>query len=174
MIKQLPDKWVRKAIHNAINNCNVVDELDNTIYYLQDGEGNNIQDGLGNDIQVVNEVQIPCYDSRVPTNGNKTHYVLMTTQTNRVSKTNKCEDMYESSILLDVVTIYNGSGNTGSRVLADNILDKVRDLTNNLVLDVSSNLVVQRQTQDFPNDLVSVTKNQNVFRKLMRLELTIV
>jgi hypothetical protein len=150
MIKQLPDKWVRKAIHTAINNCSVLDVLNST------------------------NVTTPCYDSRVPTNGNKTHYVLMTTQTNRVAKTNKCEDMYESSILLDIVTIYNGSGNVGSRVLADNILDKVRELTNDLVLDVTSSLVVQRQTQDFPNDIVSITKTQNVFRKLMRLELTIV
>ena len=150
MIKQLPDKWVRKAIHTAINNCSVLDVLNST------------------------NVTIPCYDSRVPTSGNKTHYILMTTQTNRVSKTNKCEDMYESSILLDIVTIYNGSGNVGSRVLADNILDKVRELTNDLVLDVTSSLVVQRQTQDFPNDIVSITKTQNVFRKLMRLELTIV
>lgn len=149
MIKQLPDTWVRKAVHTAINNCSVLDVLNST------------------------NVTVPCYDSRVPTNGNNTHYILMSTQTNRVAKTNKCEDMYESSILLDIVTIYNGTGNTGSRVLADNILDKVRELTNNLVLDLSSNLVVQRQTQDFPNDIVSITKNQNVFRKLMRLELTI-
>tara|TARA_R110000803_G_scaffold23069_5_gene56866 strand:+ start:2291 stop:2743 length:453 start_codon:yes stop_codon:yes gene_type:complete len=149
MIKQLPDTWVRKAVHTAINNCSVLDVLSSTT------------------------IQVPCYDSRVPTNGNNTHYILMSTQTNRVAKTNKCEDMYESSILLDIVTIYNGTGNTGSRVLADNILDKVRELTNNLVLDLSSNLVVQRQTQDFPNDIVSITKNQNVFRKLMRLELTI-
>ena len=173
MIKQLPDSWVRKAVYTAINNCSVVDPFDTTVVYLQDNQGNNVQDGDGNNIQVLNTILIPCYDSRVPTNGNKTRYILMSTQTNRVAKTNKCEDMYESSILLDIVTIYNGTGNTGSRALADNILDKVRELTNNLVLDVSSNLVVQRQTQDFPNDIVSITKNQNVFRKLMRLELTI-
>ena len=30
MIKQLPDKWVRKAIHTAINNCSVLDVLNST------------------------------------------------------------------------------------------------------------------------------------------------
>lgn len=149
MIKQLPDKWVRKAIYDAINNLIVLNELTNET------------------------IQIPCYDSRVTANGSKNYYILMSTQTSQVSKTNKCEDMYESSILLDIVTIYNGAGNVGSRVLADNILDKVRELTNDLTLDVSSNLTVLRQTQEFPNDIVSITKNQNVFRKLMRLELTI-
>jgi len=81
--------------------------------------------------------------------------------------------MYESSILIDVFTSYKGSGNTGSRLLSDNIMDAVRNATNDLILDVSSGLVIQRQTQDFPNDIVSITKNENVFRKLMRLELTI-
>jgi hypothetical protein len=41
------------------------------------------------------------------------------------------------------------------------------------VLDVASGLVVQKQIQDFPNDIVTITENENIFRKLMRLELTI-
>jgi hypothetical protein len=99
--------------------------------------------------------------------------ITLTTQTNRVDKFNKCEDVYESSILLDIVTKYNSTGNAGTRLFSDNILEKVRELTNNLVLDVASNLFIQRQTQDFPNDIVSFTATQSVFRKLMRLELTI-
>lgn len=143
MNKALPDKWVRKAVHTAINNL------------------------------VVDSKTIKCYDSRVTGRNIPNHYTIMSTQTNVVSKTNKCEDMYESSILIDVFTSYKGSGNTGSRLLSDNIMDAVRNATNNLTLDVSSGLVVQRQTQDFPNDIVSITENQNIFRKLMRLELTI-
>ena len=149
MDKNIPDKWVRKAIYTAINNMTVVDEL------------------------TSQPLQVPCFDSRVPTENSKYYYVLLTTQTNRVSKFNKCEDVYESSILLDIVTKFNTTGNAGTRLLSDNILDKVRDLTNNLVLDAASNLIIQRQTQDFPNDIVSITPTQSVFRKLMRLELTI-
>ena len=143
MIKQLPDKYIRKAVFDAVNNL------------------------------VVDTLTIPAYDSRVSGNTIPQHFILMTTQTNQVNKMTKCGDVWESSILIDIVTTYDGSGNTGSRLLSDNILDAVRNATNNLVLDVASGLVVQKQTQDFPNDIVTITENENIFRKLMRLELTI-
>ena len=143
MIKQLPDKYIRKAVFDAVNNL------------------------------VVDTLTIPAYDSRVTGNVIPQHFILMTTQTNQVNKMTKCEDTWESSILIDIVTTYDGSGNTGSRLLSDNILDAVRNATNNLVLDVASGLVVQKQIQDFPNDIVTITENENIFRKLMRLELTI-
>jgi hypothetical protein len=143
MIKQLPDKYVRKAVFDAVNNI------------------------------VVDTLTIPAYDSRVTGSVIPQHFILMTTQTNQVNQMTKCGDVWESSILIDIVTTYDGSGNTGSRLLADNILDAVRNATNNLVLDVSSGLVVQKQIQDFPNDIVTITENENIFRKLMRLELTI-
>ena len=143
MIKQLPDKYVRKAVFDAVNNI------------------------------VVDTLTIPAYDSRVTGSVIPQHFILMTTQTNQVNQMTKCGDVWESSILIDIVTTYDGSGNTGSRLLSDNILDAVRNATNNLVLDVSSGLVVQKQIQDFPNDIVTITENENIFRKLMRLELTI-
>ena len=143
MIKQLPDKYIRKAVFDAVNNL------------------------------VVDTLTIPAYDSRVSGNVIPQHFILMTTQTNQVNQMTKCGDVWESSILIDIVTTYDGSGNTGSRLLSDNILDAVRNATNNLVLDVASGLVVQKQIQDFPNDIVTITENENIFRKLMRLELTI-
>ena len=146
MDKNIPDKWVRKAIYTAINNMTVLDQLNSQ------------------------SLQVPCFDSRVPTNNYKDYYVLLTTQTNRVDKRTKCDYNWESSILLDIVTKYSGSGNPGTRLFSDNILDKARELTNNLVLDAASNLAVIRQTQDFPNDIVSFTPDENVFRKLMRIE----
>ena len=143
MIKQLPNKYIRKAVFNAVNNI------------------------------VVDTLTIPAFDSRVSGNVIPQHFILMTTQTNQVNQMTKCGDVWESSILIDIVTTYDGSGNTGSRLLSDNILDAVRNATNNLVLDVASGLVVQKQIQDFPNDIVTITENENIFRKLMRLELTI-
>lgn len=143
MIKQLPDKYVRKAVFDAVNNL------------------------------VVDTLTIPAFDSRVSGNVIPQHFILMTTQTNQVNQMTKCGDVWESSILIDIVTTYDGSGNPGSRLLSDNILNAVRNATNNLVLDVSSGLVVQKQIQDFPNDIVTITENENIFRKLMRLELTI-
>lgn len=143
MNKTLPDKFVRKAVFDAINNI------------------------------VVDTLTIPCFDSEVPEGLEVDHYVLMTTQTNTVDKSNKCEYWYESSILLDIVTSYSGVGNPGSRLLADNIADAVRSATDVLTLDVASGLVVLRQTQSFPNDVVTKTSVENIFRKFIRIELTI-
>jgi hypothetical protein len=149
MIKTLPEKWIRKAIFDVINNISVVDEM-------------------SGDVLVVK-----CYDSRVMADNDITQYVLMTTQTNTVDKSTKCGNRWESSILLDIVTTFNGAGNYGSRLLADNILDKVRELTDSLTLDVASGLEVVYQSQDFPNDLVTVTSTENIYRKFMRIELLI-
>ena len=149
MIKTLPDKWIRKAIFDVVNNISVVDEM-------------------SGDVLVVK-----CYDSRVMADNDITQYVLMTTQTNTVDKSTKCGNRWESSILLDIVTTFNGAGNYGSRLLADNILDKVRALTDSLTLDVASGLEVVYQSQDFPNDLVTVTSTENIYRKFMRIELLI-
>jgi hypothetical protein len=143
MNKSLPDKWVRKAVFDAINDI------------------------------VVDTLTIPCFDSEVPEGLEVDHYVLMTTQTNTVDKSNKCEYWYESSILLDIVTSYSGVGNPGSRLLADNIADAVRSATDVLTLDAGSGLVVLRQTQSFPNDVVTKTSVENIFRKFIRIELTI-
>lgn len=142
MNKSLPDKWIRKAIFDAINNITV--------------------DG----------VQVPCYDSRI-LDETKDYYILLTTQTNEVINDNKCEKRWQSSILIDVVTIYNGIGNTGSRLFADNILDAVRNATNDLTLDVSSGLVKEWQRESFPNDIILSLENKNVYRKLMRIEMQI-
>ena len=149
MIKTLPDKWIRKAIFDVINNISVVDEM-------------------SGDVLVVK-----CYDSRVMADNDVTQYVLMTTQTNTVDKSTKCGNRWESSILLDIVTTFNGAGNYGSRLLADNILDKVRELTDELVLDVASSLEIVSQVQSFPSDLVSTNINTVVYRKFLRIEFLI-
>ena len=142
MVKTLPDKWIRKAVFEAINNI------------------------------VVDTITIPCYDTRV-TSGIEDNYTLMMGQSNEVDKINKCADKWESQILIEVYTSYDSPGNTGSRLLADNILDKVRELTDTLILDVASGLEIVTQNQSFPNDLESTTTNQNVYRKFIRIEFLI-
>lgn len=143
MNKNLPDKWIRKAVYDAINNISV--------------DGN----------------IIPCYDSKVTGRNKKPHYVLITTQNNIAENVNKCEKQWRSFILLDIVTTYKNSGNTGSRLLADNILDEVRNLTDNLTLDVSSGLKIVWQKDTFPNDIVTITDNNSIYRKFLRIELYI-
>ena len=143
MIKTLPDKWVRKAVYTAINNID------------------------------VNGVKIPCFDTRVPNNDKRSFYVLMSTQSNDVNKTVKCEYSWNSQILLDVITAYDINGNTGSRKMADDILDAIKTATDSLVLDVASNLKIVTQTQSFPADFETETVNEIVYRKLMRIEFLI-
>jgi len=121
---------------------------------------------------VVDTKTIPCYDYRVTGNAVK-NYTLITTQSNEVDKSIKCGYRWESSVLIEVFSSYSASGNTGSRLLADNILNSVRDLTKSLTLDVASGLEVIDLDQSFPNDLVATSNNENIYRKFIRIELLI-
>ena len=146
MNKTLPDKWVRKAVWDAINDI------------------------------VVDSLVIPCYDTHVTYNAQKdepSHYVLMTTQTNDVDKRNKCEWFYESSILLDIITSFSGAGNNGSRLLVDNITDACRNALQDLTLDGESGLEVVQETMNFPADITTDTGAEVIMRKFLRLELRI-
>ena len=142
MSKTLPDKWIRKAVFDQINNI------------------------------VVDGVTVPCYDYNL-TGEKKSAYILLTTQISPSVNNTKCDIKWNSSILIDIVTRYSKSGNTGSRLLADNIGDEVRNLTSSLSLDPASGLTIVWQRQDFEPDLMLPTKNEIVFRKLLRLEFMI-
>jgi len=141
----LPDKYVRKAIWTLLGGASGI---------------------------TVNTNTVKCYDTRVTGSTLPKYYILMTTQTNRVDEVVKCGDRWESSILLDIVTRYIGTGNTGSRLLADDIAEAVRNaLETDLTLEGGLNIIHQKL--DFPNDLSSVTENENIFRKFIRVELSI-
>ena len=143
MNKSLPDKWIRKAIFDLIDEITVDGE---TIY---------------------------CYDTRVTGPLDPDFYVIMSTQSNEVDKSSKCEHNWDSDILLDVRTIDRLTGNVGSRKLVDNILDAVRNLVKDITLDVSSGLTITRRTLDFPNDLNEVNESEIIYRKFLRLTLFI-
>lgn len=121
---------------------------------------------------VVDGNTINCYDTRL-TGVQKNNYIVLSTQSNEVDKRTKCGYDWQSSILIDIITRYKLSGNTGSRLLADNILDKVRELTDSLTLDVASGLEIVTQTQSFPSDLQSETNNELIYRKFIRIEFLI-
>lgn len=140
MEKSNPNKHIRKAIYSAINGM------------------------------IVNGIAIPCYDTRVKPTENPNFYVLMTTQTKTVDKANKCEYRWNCDILLDVVTRYQTTGNAGSRMLADDIEDKLMDLTNNLVVIGFTNI-----TQTFAQEtqLDNINTTEIVYRNLARITLTL-
>ena len=138
----LPDKYIRKALFTLINNIE------------------------------VNGETITIHDSKITGSTIPSHYILMTTQTNSTNERVKCGDRWDSSILLDIVTRYGATGNTGSRLLADDIAEAVRKLLENkLVLSDDLNIITQKL--NFPDDITSETDSENIFRKFIRIELTI-
>lgn len=149
MIKALPDKWIRKAIYDAINGMNITNPYTSEV------------------------ISVPCYDYRVTSDNTKNHFVLITTQSSDVEQITKCENSYVSRVTIDVVTSFAGSGNPGSRLLSELIADEIRQRVHNLQLDASSGLHIMKQIETFPNDISTITQNENIFRKLLILELTI-
>ena len=143
MNKTLPDTHIRTALFSVLNGI------------------------------IVDGKTINCYDTRVSGNTKPKYYILLSTQTNEVQESNKCEKQWLSSCLIDVVTVYPSRGNTGSRKLADSIMNEVRSLTDDFQLSIDSGLKIIDIKQSFPNDISTTTPNQNIFRKLMRLELEI-
>jgi len=143
MNKTFPDRWIRKAIFDKL-------------------------DGI-----VVGSDTINCYDTRITGANIPDDYIIMSTQTALVEKTNKCEYFWNSSILLDVYTTYERPGNPGSRLKLDNIMDVVRQETDVLTLDVGSGLSIVSQIQSFPNDITTTTDNEIIYRKFCRIEMVI-
>ena len=113
----------------------------------------------------------PCYDSRVTGSIIPDLYILITTQSNQVDDGTKCGNFWKNNTLVEIISKYSGTLNTGSRLQADDLLDSVRAALLNLTIDGGLNII--KQEMDFPNDLTTITINENVFRKFIRLELTI-
>lgn len=143
MNKNLPNKWIRTAVFDVV-------------------------DGITVDGKLIN-----CYDTNVTGSSIPDEYVVLSTQSNDVDKGNKCEYFWDSDILIDIITRYPDTGNTGSRLLADNICDEVRSLTDTLVLDPASGLSIIWQNQTFPDSLTSHSDNTIIFRNLIRISLKI-
>lgn len=143
MNKSLPDKWVRKAVSDLVDGIN------------------------------VNGETISVYDTKVTGADQPDFYVIMSSQTDLVDKSSKCEHNWDSEILLDVRATYERSGNPGSRVQADDTLDAIRDLVKDIQLDVASGLSVTRRTFAFPNDLSEIDNSTTIYRKFLRMTLFI-
>lgn len=146
MNKALPDKWIRKAVYDAFNGTLVDGE---TIYIY--------------DTKVTNDANADIPD----------HYVIQSTQNNEVDKGDKCEWNWESYLLLDITTKFSKHGNQGSRLLADNILEALKDALSDLTLDVASGLEILNIRMSFPSDLSATSNGKIIYRKFLRLQLYI-
>jgi hypothetical protein len=116
---------------------------------------------------IVNPVY-PCFDMQVTGNKNPDNYVLMTSQSKTIDKATKCNYRWECSLLLDIVTVYKGSGNTGSRVKGDDMEGAIYELIKDI--EITGYTVVNR-TFSFPDSLSLKTDTENIFRNFIRIEL---
>ena len=121
---------------------------------------------------IVDTKEIPTYDTYATTDCPDC-YVIMSNQSNAENKANKCDSRYNSNILIDCITRYPGPGNTGSRLLADNIAQEVLNRVEGMQIDPVSELQILTQTITTPNDITVKTPTENVFRKLIRLDFQI-
>ena len=139
MVSINPDKFIRKAISDNINNI------------------------------VVSGKIIPCYDSRA-TNA-PSNYVLLTAQTKEVLKETKCDYEWETSTLIEIYTKVSSSGNTGSRVLLNDIEQAIYTLLlPKLTVQGFSNIT---QNITFENSLETITDTEIIFRSFLRLNITL-
>ena len=139
MVSINPDKHIRKAIFDKINNI------------------------------VVSGKTIPCYDSRA-TNA-PSNYVLLTAQTKEVLKETKCEYEWETSTLIEIYTKVSSSGNTGSRVLLNDIEQAIYTLLlPKLTVQGFTNIT---QNITFENSLETITDTEIIFRSFLRLNITL-
>ena len=144
MVKTFPDKFIRKAIFNLL-------------------------DGTTVDGKTIN-----CFDSRLSAGANRSNYYLMSLQTNLVDNDNKCDANWQSDIRLECVSIYQSTGNTGSRLMADNMADNMRNLlSGTITLDPTANLTVNWQKLSNYTDLVTPSGTQIIYRKIAILDLYI-
>lgn len=111
-----------------------------------------------------------CYDMQVTGKVNPTEYVIISTQDKEIDKATKCGDRWVVSTLLDIVCIYNGAGNVGSRLKNDDMENTILGLIANI--NISGYTVINR-TYEFPSNLDSSTSTQTVYRNFIRLVLTL-
>jgi hypothetical protein len=141
MVTVNPDKYIRLAVFDLINDI------------------------------VVNTKTIKCFDTRVTGNAKLKEYVLLTSQTKEVLKENKCEYEWQTSLLIEIYTKTSSAGNSGTRVLLNDIEQAVMTLLNpKIVIDGFTNIT---QNIEYETQLETITDTENIFRSFLRLNITL-
>jgi hypothetical protein len=119
---------------------------------------------------IVSTKLINSFDSRA-LNAPK-EYVLLTTQSKEVEKANKCSYRWESSLLIEIYTKSTSSGNTGSRLLLNDIEQAIYTLL--IPKLIVENFETLTQNITFENQLETITDTEIIFRSFLRLNLTLI
>jgi hypothetical protein len=112
----------------------------------------------------------PCFDTQVTGDSNPNQYVLISTQDKEIDKNTKCSYQWISYTLLDLVCIYNGAGNVGSRLANDQMEDTIMALIENIEVE---GFTVKNRRYEFPSNINTTTSTQSVFRSFIRVILTL-
>lgn len=142
MITKNPDKHIRKAIYTLLNGM------------------------------VVSGKTINCYDVRVTGNTSPQNYILFTTQTKEINKATKCGYRWDTSILIEIYTKTSAQGNSGSRVLLNDIEENCHQLL--IPYLTIPDFVVLNQIVTYETQLETVTETENIMRSFLRLNLTLI
>ena len=142
MINTNPDKFIRKAVHTLINGI------------------------------VVSGKQIFSFDSRLAGNSTLTEYVLFTAQTKEVDKATKCGYRWETSMLIEIFTKTSSAGNSGSRVLLNDIEQAIINLLNPKITVQGFENLTQNVT--YEQQLETISDTEIIFRSMLRLNITLI
>jgi hypothetical protein len=107
---------------------------------------------------------------QVTGNDNPTQYVLISTQDKEIDKATKCGNRWISYTLLDIIKIYNGAGNVGSRLINDDMENNILSLIDNITVD---GYTIINRRYEFPSNLDSSTATQTVYRNFIRFIVTL-
>jgi len=110
------------------------------------------------------------YDYRLPTNVNPSEYLIISTQTKEDTDNSKCGGQWQCTVLLDLITRYASTGNTGDRLKLNDLEDLVILQMNNFVIDNFTIFDIKLESSvSFDN----LTDTENVFRQLIRYRITL-
>jgi len=109
---------------------------------------------------IVNGKTIIISDMRIPNNSDA--YIIMSTVDKSHDQETKCNKVWNFQQTLDIVTTF--PGNSGSRVLVDDIHEAVLNACNNIVIE---NFEVFNKSYEFAPDLSEVNSTQTIYRKII-------
>jgi len=113
---------------------------------------------------VVNGKTIPVYDTNTP--NNEKFLVILSTQAGSDNWKSKCSVDKDREILIDVVTRFKGL--VGSRAMADDIVEKILELTQNIQIE---NFTIQYYNKSFPTDLTLTQSAETIHRKFINYQI---
>lgn len=109
--------------------------------------------------------EYPIYDMRVPGDNYPDNYIIISTQTKTQNEISKCAGQWDCTILLDIVTRFNGAGNPGNR---EPVNDMEEYVINKMNLFNANGYGVFNIELESSTSLDTLTDTQNVFRQLVR------